>query len=122
MQRHSKQRDAVYQAVCSVRSHPTALQVYDIVRSNLPNISLATVYRNLKGLAEDGKVITVFSNDSVEHYDAVTYAHHHLCCTKCNKIYDVQSSIDIELDSIDSEHKIAGVRVMFTGVCENCIN
>ena len=122
MQRHSRQRDAVFEALCSVRSHPTALQVFDMVRSSIPNISLATVYRNLKGLVEEGKAIVLLSNDSVEHYDAVVNRHYHMCCDKCDKVYDIESNINIDLDGLNTPHKINSVNVMFNGICQNCLN
>ena len=59
MKKYSRQREAVYEAVCSVRSHPTADEVYDSVKKKLPNVSLATVYRNLSLLCSEGKLIMI---------------------------------------------------------------
>ena len=52
--RNSRQRTLVYQAVKDSHSHPNAEEVYLLVRRQLPDISLGTVYRNLNLLVEMG--------------------------------------------------------------------
>ena len=82
MKKYSRQREAVYEAVCSVRSHPTADEVYDSVKKKLPNVSLATVYRNLSLLCSEGKLIMINTGDGASHYDGFTEKHHHLVCSE----------------------------------------
>ena len=50
--RHSSQRDLVFETVKASKNHLTAPEIYEIVRQTMPNISLGTVYRNLKLLAD----------------------------------------------------------------------
>ena len=57
MQRHSKQRDAVLANLCSRCDHPTAEDIYFSLKSSMPALSLATVYRNLAALESAGKII-----------------------------------------------------------------
>jgi Fe2+ or Zn2+ uptake regulation protein len=57
MIRHSKQRDAIFDNLCSRYDHPTAEDIYFSLKPKIPALSLATVYRNLSQLVEDGKII-----------------------------------------------------------------
>ena len=54
--RMTRQRFMVLQAVMETDSHPSADEIYEVVRTRLPRISLGTVYRNLDILAEQGKI------------------------------------------------------------------
>ena len=83
MKRHSRQRDAVRNALCSVKSHPTASAVYDMVRAEFPNISLATVYRNLSEMYDEGNAVMLTTVSGSVHFDADTSPHSHLYCNKC---------------------------------------
>jgi Fe2+ or Zn2+ uptake regulation protein len=83
----------VLRAVESVHSHPSAEQVYRIVRKDIPQISLATVYRNLHLLAEEGKIREVqFKGDSIR-YDGMLEAHEHFYCTSCGAVEDLPSTL-----------------------------
>jgi Fur family ferric uptake transcriptional regulator len=52
--RLTSQRQVILEELKKVKSHPTANEVYDMVRKRLPRIGLGTVYRNLDLLAERG--------------------------------------------------------------------
>ena len=57
--RYSYQRETIEQIVCSTNSHPTAEWVFNKTKEKIPNISLGTVYRNLKVLADSGQISIV---------------------------------------------------------------
>ena len=59
----SRQREAVLNALQSTKSHPTAEWVYENVKPEFPNISLATVYRNLNLLCDCGSAMRVHIGD-----------------------------------------------------------
>ena len=77
MARRSMQREAVYANLCSRTDHPTAEEVYASLKPKMPSISLATVYRNLHTLTEQGKIQTI-SIDKSDHFDAKVEQHYHL--------------------------------------------
>ena len=74
--RRTKQLEVVWDAVKDETSHPTADQIYDRVRKNLPNISLGTVYRNLQKLVVEGK-LQVFTLGRTQHFDPLIEQHKH---------------------------------------------
>ena len=119
MKKYSKQRDAVYAMVCGTVLHPTAATVFSEVSEQIPNISLATVYRNLSDLCDDGKLIRIISDDGVTHYDANVERHHHLTCSECGTVVDVPIQLNIDISSV-KDCKINDYGVMFYGKCPNC--
>ena len=54
---YSKQRELILKAVLENRVHPTADAVFSFLKPDHPELSLATVYRNLNQLAKNGLLI-----------------------------------------------------------------
>ena len=88
MKNYSKQREAILNALRSTDTHPTAAQVYAMVKKELPNISLGTVYRNLDALTQSGDILGISVGDGNTHFDGDSSHHLHLHCNKCGKISD----------------------------------
>lgn len=118
MKKHSKQRDAVYAALCSVRTHPCAAEVYDMVREEIPNISLATVYRNLSDLVGRGKALAITTKSGGMRYDGFANEHSHLYCTDCGGVFDID--LPVKFDSTDTDYQVDSCQVVFYGKCAGC--
>ena len=88
-QRATRQLAAVYDAVASSHDHPTADQLFQRVRRQLPRVSLGTVYRNLDKLREQGRLRVVRLEGGQAHYDAMTDAHDHFVCERCGAVVDL---------------------------------
>lgn len=123
MARYSKQREAILLVLQNTKSHPTAAWIYDRLREQLPNVSLGTVYRNLRKLTEEGAIISFTPDDGVERFDADTSAHHHLKCERCGCVVDLPfvpaDAISERLEQM-SDCKITGSELMFYGICGGC--
>jgi Fe2+ or Zn2+ uptake regulation protein len=120
--RMTNQKLKIMEHLQKVRTHPTAEMVYHIVSKDLPAISLATVYRNLNLLAEQGKILRLEINGEY-HYDGFCDSHQHLVCTNCGKIMDLgQKEIsNYAMKKIkSSDFELKSVRIIFYGVCKNC--
>ncbi len=120
--RNSKQRDAVLSDLLARYDHPTAEEVYLSVKKTLPNISLATVYRNLCFLNEDGKIFSINGRDAV-HYDAHLHEHNHLLCRSCGRIYDVNICINptfMDDANMNFDGCVDSYSLLFQGLCKNC--
>lgn len=120
--RNSRQRDAVLQNLLSRYDHPTAEEVYEDVRKMLPNISLATVYRNLNLLADDGIIRSLITRDAI-HFDAHNNNHRHVICNCCGKIFDIDF-FPVDTLIAEAEKQFDGsidyCRLIFYGTCDNC--
>ncbi|HXG10004.1 MAG TPA: transcriptional repressor [Gemmataceae bacterium] len=95
--RCTRQREAVYAYLTSVDCHPTAEQVYRAVRRQIPNISLATVYKALEALVDAGLVAKLADIDGPARYDCRTEAHYHLHCLETGQVRDLPIPYDPEL-------------------------
>lgn len=121
--KHSKQRDALYALLCSVKTHPTAEWLYTELKKEYPNISLATVYRNLRLLCETGKAITITVGDGTEHYDATVEPHCHFFCRGCRCVNDIEVPLAKEINSEAESHnniKVESNNLIFYGLCSYC--
>lgn len=118
MKKYSKQRDLIYQTLCQTKLHPTAKQLYDVVRLSLPTVSLATVYRNLRELVAAGKAVVVVTGDGAEHFDGDVKRHSHLVCSCCHTIFDVEDSGEFPKDT---PHQIRSRQVVYRGICSECL-
>jgi Fe2+ or Zn2+ uptake regulation protein len=87
--RYTRQRQEVYDYLCSVGSHPTAEDVYRAVRSHIPKISLATVYKALEALASAGLVTKLPDVSGAARYDGRTDAHYHFRCARTGRVQDL---------------------------------
>ena len=123
MPKYSKQREKVLEFVRSVHTHPTAYEVYEQVRKEIPNISLGTVYRNLSSLAEEGEIDILLLGDGTVRFDGNVKGHLHLTCKICGMIEDVAIE-DGALPLLCKAHENGfsterGVYVLY-GICKNC--
>lgn len=87
--RYSHQREIIKEIVCSTKSHPTADWIYSEAKKRVHNISLGTVYRNLKTLETIGSIKLIHDYNQVR-YDGNIEDHHHLKCTECGKLIDAE--------------------------------
>ena len=123
--RYSRQRERIYEYLKSTPEHPSAEMIYEALRPEMPNLSLGTVYRNLKLLEEMGRIQRVTSSQNVERYDARCSDHAHFICEACGSICDLEV---VDRNAIERACNISGtpsvhsLHVTFTGLCEACLN
>lgn len=120
MQKHSKQRDAVADALCRLGTHPTAAEVFDEVRREFPHISLATVYRHLSDLVVQGQASSIPTEEDAMLYDGTVCPHGHLICEDCGRVFDV--ALPFSVDAVATDAEIDRVSVVFYGRCAVCKN
>lgn len=121
--RKSRQRTALYDYLCSVKSHPTAEEIYQVVKREIPHLSFGTVYRNLGILEEQGKVRRLSMGNTFDRFDATVEPHYHFTCDRCKKVYDlplpVDSNIDRAVENLTG-HLVREHKLDFHGVCAAC--
>ena len=120
--RNTRQLEVVWSAVKGDKSHPTADQIYDKVRKQLPNISLGTVYRNLQKLVADEKLQILILGRS-QHFDPLVGRHQHFICEACDSVFDVMIDTENELKPAKLPHegfKVTSHQLAFYGTCKHC--
>jgi Fur family transcriptional regulator, peroxide stress response regulator len=122
-QRFTEQRAAVYRFLSATESHPTADEVFTVVRSEISDISLATVYKALEALVSCGLAIKLPFGDGSARYDARTDDHFHARCARCGIVQDVASSHPAGMISelpAPEGFQVQGFRVEVVGLCRGC--
>ncbi len=123
--RNTIQGQLVLDAVSQLGNHPTADDVYNHVEKLYPNISKATVYRNLNSLAEDGLLLKISVPDAADRFDHTLDKHYHIKCMICKEFMDLNIAYMHDLDDKVSEltkYKILSHDVAFKGICKKCLN
>lgn len=121
--RMTKQRALILEELRNTDAHPTADEIYTLVRTRLPHISLGTVYRNLELLAENDQVLKLEYAGFQKRFDGNTHPHAHVRCERCGKVADVMgavSRVEVPQDVDVPGFKINSARVEFFGVCGEC--
>ena len=119
-QRYSHQRESIYQAVCGRKDHPTAELVYLQLKPELPRLSLGTVYRDLHGMAQAGRLLEL--DGPAVRFDGNVEPHHHFCCEGCGRVFDLPLPYDPELDRrlAADGWQVKRHSLLFTGLCPAC--
>jgi len=123
MTRNSKQKEATLRVLKETNSHPTAVQVYERVRVQISNISLGTVYRNLRLLQQEGKISELDLASTLSRFDGNVQNHCHFRCERCGRIFDVDEPVDKESDERLAQKtgfKVSYHRLEFRGLCKDC--
>ena len=117
------QRQVLYEVMQGMEGHPSPEEVYSRVKKKVPSISLATVYKNIHLFVESG----VFRKMSLHHgsvrVEMNEHAHHHLVCSKCQAISDIDER---SLGELPKRRKLPGgflverYSVDVIGLCAKC--
>lgn len=118
--KYSKQRELIYEQLKSNPIHPTAEEVYLQLKTHHPNISLATVYRNLNKLAESSIIKKIQGLDASDRFDHNTHEHYHFICEKCRRVYDVNLELLSYINDKVKDHNIKSFDLLLKGICNNC--
>lgn len=116
---------AVLAVLRASTSHPTAQEVYDEVRHTRPRIGLATVYRILHQLLQQGVIKMWGYGSESARYDARMHRHDHACCTECGALLDVLMEIDLSRETLEQAARATGIEmgsheVRIYGRCQSC--
>lgn len=121
--RMTPQRVEVYLEVAQAVDHPSVAEIHERVRERLPQISLDTVYRTLRTLAELGLVRQLTSSGEKSRFDSTAQPHHHFVCVKCGRTIDFESEA---MDRIEIPEEgarlgdVLGMHMEVRGLCCDC--
>lgn len=121
--RSTEARRVILEELAKVTTHPTAYEVYQMVRRRLPKVSLGTVYRNLDLLARSGLVLRLGSAQAQMRFDGCTRLHHHIRCAECGRVddlHDVRIAVDMAEVRNSTDYQVLGVGLELLGLCPDC--
>lgn len=120
----SRKRLAILNLLKSTSCHPTADWIYEQLKPKFPDLSLGTVYRNLKKFCQTGKIVSIGIVNGQERFDAALMPHSHFICDKCGSVCDIEESFfdnkSIEDVAARTGMKIMRAEVVFSGICDKC--
>lgn len=123
--RNTIQRTKILSYLMSVKTHPTAEMVYAAISKDLPMLTLATVYRNLHSLADEGTILR-FKYKNTYRFDANLMHHFHAVCKNCGTIYDYTSKeyekfiVSEKKDLAEKGFIADSYNIIFYGLCNKC--
>lgn len=124
--RRTRQRELILETLRSVTSHPTADEIYGMVREKMPRISMGTVYRNLDLLTHSGEIRCLVHAGLQKRFDGNPEQHWHVRCRSCGRLGDARAACafhphapgDVTADGFTIE----SMTMEFTGLCGSCRN
>ena len=123
MPRKSKQKDSILRVVKETKSHPTAEWIYEQVKKEIPNISLGTVYRNLKLMKQRGELSEQGLSGILSRFDGNVQNHYHFRCEQCGRLFDVDEPVDKAIDKRVAQKTgfvVSHHCLEFRGLCNDC--
>lgn len=122
MQRCTAQKLAIALVLRETHDHPSAMVICERVRGIIPNISLATVYRNLEAMIATGTINAITGAPECR-FDADTSPHHHFLCRRCNTMRDVPADgagVFLTYPGVIDGCDVTAARLLFSGCCPAC--
>jgi Fur family peroxide stress response transcriptional regulator len=122
--KHFRKRDAILECLMNTDTHPSAEMVHQMLQQSHPDISQATVYRNLALFKKQGRIASVATVSGIERFDANTEPHVHFICNGCDAVMDmhqitVPTQLGAEAEATTGCH-VENCQLTFTGLCSNC--
>lgn len=119
-----RKRNAILEVLRMTDTHPSAEMVYEMLQKEHPDISLATVYRNLSRFKSQGIIQSVATVRGIERFDANTDPHVHFICSGCDAVLDlpqieVPHSLSCSVEQC-SGCNVSACQLTFSGLCSRC--
>ena len=115
------QRLAILEYLEGNTDHPCASDIYRAVSEKFPTMSFATVYNTLKALKGKENIQELTIDPEKKRFDPNMMRHHHLICTQCRKIIDINNEFELGLSDVQKHgFEITGNHIDFYGVCPEC--
>lgn len=125
MRRMTKQRSAIADALDGLDDFRSAQQLHDLMRTQGTEIGLATVYRTLAAMAEEGAVDVLRTTEGEQVFRRCerTGHHHHLVCRVCGRAEEIEGpGVEAWADQVGAAFGFAAIEhtIELSGVCPDC--
>ena len=118
------QRIAIYGYLLENKTHPNVETIYGDLKTLYPAMSLATVYKTVATLRDEGLIQEINVGEDSFRYDAFTDDHAHVICRRCRKVFDMPQPVDMsgEMRNISKKLDIDvdTCKMFFYGICRQC--
>ena len=121
--RNTRQRRVILEELKRLKTHPTADEIYELVRERIPRISLGTVYRNLELLVDNEVIQKLEHVDGRSRFDGNPENHYHVRCLRCGRVNDIKAERIKAIERVARKirgYDIKGHKLEFIGICPRC--
>jgi len=123
MERRTRQRAAIWSVLERAARPLGPTEVLEEARSEVPNLGMATVYRNIKALVEAGRLRSVELPGLSSRYEvAGKEHHHHFHCRSCDGVFEVDTCPGDFEAITPAGFKLERHEVTLYGLCTECID
>lgn len=118
-----RKRNAILNCLRASKAHPSAESLFQMLQQEQPDISLATVYRNLALFKSQGLITSVATVNGIERFDGETRPHVHFVCTACGAVQDLYQVEQPDYSAFAHRLgcRIDATQLTLTGVCRGCL-
>ena len=117
--RNTLQKEIIRSTLCSLKSHPTAPMLYELIHEKHPTISRSTVYRVLGQMVDEGTALRLGLAGTEDRYDGDTSPHSHIRCRMCGSVDDLPA-VEVSELSDKAGYLVESCAVEFSGLCPKC--
>lgn len=121
MQRNTRQREAIWRTLVEAGRPLSPLEILAESLPRVGSLGIATVYRTVKSLTEEGRLVPVELPGQPMRYERSGLAHHHhFCCTRCDRVFELEGCALVREPKTPRGFKIEGHEVTLYGTCREC--
>ena len=121
-QRNTRQREKIVAAIRDSQGPLTVPEILERAQQDLPGLGVATVYRTVKLLLEDGKIQPVILPSGETRYESTGLGHHHhFHCRVCDEVYDLEECpVSVPTGKYHHGFVVEDHELTLYGVCSSC--
>lgn len=121
MERNTRQRAAIREAIAGASRPLLPQEVLDAAQAQVPGLGIATVYRNLKVMVDEGELQPVTLPGENARFELVGHGHHHhFQCRQCGRVFDVHACPGDLSRLAPTGFSVEGHDLTLYGRCSDC--
>ena len=121
MKRNTSQRDAIRRVMVKANRPLSTDEIFEMARSKVPGLGIATVYRTLKSLKEEGAVREVDLPGQPSRWEMANKDHHHhFLCRTCDKLFEIEGCPGDLGNLLPPGYALEAHNILLEGKCRDC--
>ncbi len=122
IERKTRQRESILETFRESAGPLTPNEVLDLTKQRIPDLGIATVYRNIKSFVESGLLLPVPVPGEPDRYEmAGKTHHHHFICRTCHKAYEMEGCPGSLSALAPDGFKVETHEIFLYGRCRDCV-
>jgi Fur family transcriptional regulator, ferric uptake regulator len=120
MIRNTQQRRAIYNALAKSGRPLSVNEILALAQNEIKSLGIATVYRSLKALQEEGQINQVDLPGQAPRWEVPATHHHHFLCRTCDKLFEIHACPENIRRLLPDGYNLEEVYILLHGQCSAC--